>query len=95
METRKIDHPGLKRGAHETKDKTSKLIPGLIMAIVVISLGANLFLLCDKTYVPRYFLVVNLITGISLISIVLLTLYSRKKLKGLQSDFIHRIFHKN
>lgn len=72
-----------------------RLIPLLIIVIVVISLTANILLLCYKEYVSRYFVVVNAITGVSLVSIVLLSIYSRKKIKEKQSDYIHRIFHKN
>lgn len=61
----------------------------------MVSLAANLFLLFNKRYIGSYFLTVNLITGISLVTIVLLTFYSRKKIKGLQSGYIHKIFHKN
>lgn len=72
-----------------------KAVPYLIIGAVVLSLTVNLFLLFDKAYRAHYFLTANIITGVSLVSIVLLSLYSRKKIKGLQSDFIHRIFHKN
>lgn len=73
----------------------TKFIPYLITLIVVISLAANIGLLCFKEYMGQYFLAVNAITGISLVTILLLSIYGRKKIKGLQSDYIHRIFHKN
>ncbi len=72
-----------------------KAIPCLIVGIVVVSLTVNLLLLFNKEYISRYFLVANLITGVSLVTIVLLSLYSRKKIKDLQSRYIHKIFHKN
>lgn len=72
-----------------------KAIPYVIIGIVVLSLMVNLLLLFDKTWRESYYWVANIVTGVSLVSIVLLTIYSRKKIKGLQSDFIHRIFHKN
>lgn len=95
MEPRIIDNSGPMQDATPTKGKPGKLIPGLIIVIVTITLASNLFLLYHKAGIPRYFFAVNLITGISLVTMVLLSLYSRKKLKGLQSNYIHRIFHKN
>ena len=72
-----------------------KMIPRIIIGLVVITISANLFLLLDKEYVKHYFIWVNAITGFSLVSIVLLTLYSRKKLKQQQSKYVHKIFSKN
>lgn len=72
-----------------------KMIPRIILGLVVITISANLFLLLDKEFVKDYFIWVNVFTGISLVSIVLLSLYSRKKLKQLQSKYVHKIFNKN
>lgn len=72
-----------------------KMIPRIIIGLVVITISANLFLLLDKGLVKHYFIWVNVLTGFSLVSIVLLSLYSRKKLKQQQSNYVHKIFHKN
>lgn len=72
-----------------------KIIPRIIIGLVVITIFANLFLLLNKEFVIHYFIWVNVLTGFSLVSIVLLYLYSRKKLKQQQSNYVHKIFHKN
>lgn len=72
-----------------------KTIPRIIIGLVVITIFANLFLLLNKEFVIHYFIWVNVLTGFSLVSIVLLYLYSRKKLKQQQSNYVHKIFHKN
>jgi asparagine N-glycosylation enzyme membrane subunit Stt3 len=72
-----------------------KMITRIIIGLVVITISANLFLLLDKGFIKYYFIWVNVLTGFSLVSIVLLSLYSRKKLKQQQSNYVHKIFHKN
>ncbi len=72
-----------------------KIIPRIIIGLVVVTISANLFLFLDKEYEKHYLSWVNAITGFSLVSILLLTLYSRKKLKQLQSKYGHKIFSKN
>ncbi len=72
-----------------------KAVPCLIVIIAMLSLTVNLFVLFDNAYRAHYFLTAKIITGVSLVSIVLLSLYNRKKIKGLQSTYIHKIFPKN
>jgi hypothetical protein len=70
-------------------------IPYIIAALGIIIVGANLFLLCYPAKVKDDFLPVTLITGSCLITIVLLSIYSKRKLGKRQANYIHKIFSKN
>ncbi|CAN5213808.1 hypothetical protein BH09BAC6_BH09BAC6_25320 [soil metagenome] len=72
-----------------------KIIPYFIILIVIIILSANIFLLVEPVYRKEYFMWVNLGTGVSLLTILLLSILSKKELKKLQQKYIHKIFSKN
>ena len=72
-----------------------KAIPFIIIFITIISLSGNIFLLFNKDYTTPYFFWVNLITGACLITNIILLVLSRNHLAKRQSDYVHKIFHKN
>jgi hypothetical protein len=58
-----------------------KAIPYVIVGLVTIPLLANILLIVYPDEIKRYFLWVKLITGITLITIILLSIFSKKRLK--------------
>lgn len=72
-----------------------KIIPYIIILIVVIILAGNIFLLVEPVYRKEYFLWVNLGTGVGLITILFLSIISKKEIKKIQQKYIHKYFSKN
>ena len=72
-----------------------KKIPYIIIGLVVLSLSANTFLLLNTKYIHRYFPWINLTTGVILIVIIILSIYSKKRIKKQEGKYIHKIFGKN
>lgn len=72
-----------------------KFIPYIIVLIVVITLAGNIFLLIEPIYQKKYVLWINIETGIALIVILCLCIFSKKKLRKLQQKYIHKYFSKN
>lgn len=72
-----------------------KIIPYIIILIVVIILSGNIFLLLEPVYRKAYFLWINAGTGIGLVTILILSIFSKKEIKKLQQKYIHKYFSKN
>jgi hypothetical protein len=72
-----------------------KIVPFVIWALGGIIVVTNSFLLIYPKKANHYFLGVTLLTGFCLLSIVLLSIYSKRKLNTRQAKFIHKIFSKN
>lgn len=71
-----------------------KAISVLITILLGLTVGINLYaLLADRP--GDYVLWCNIITGMSLLAMMILVIFRKKKLQALQQSFIDRFFSRN
>ncbi|NHA02657.1 hypothetical protein G7092_02555 [Mucilaginibacter sp. HC2] len=71
-----------------------KAISIIIICFLAITVGVNLYALFSKNS-GAYVFWCNIVTGSSLLAVMLLIMVRKKKLKKLQQDFIDRFFSRN